>query len=138
MNLTAFLAENAIPAAEAKFVASRRFVGEDGQPMAWVIKPISSTEDDALRRESIRRVQVKKHQFQQEVDYNAYMGKLAAACTAFPDLNDAKLQQSYGVMGAEALLKAMLTPGEYAGYAAKVQEVCGFDSLEEQVETAKN
>lgn len=42
-------------------------------------------------------------------------------------------------MGAEALLKTMLTPGEYADYAAKVQEVCGFEtSMEELVSDAKN
>lgn len=29
----------------------------------------------------------------------------------FPDLNDKDLQDSYGVMGADSLLKAMLTPG---------------------------
>ena len=31
-------------------------------------------------------------------------------------------------MGAEALLKAMLTPGEFADYMEKVQEVCGFST----------
>jgi len=33
----------------------------------------------------------------------------------------------------------MLTPGEYAEYISKVQEVCGFDTtLQEDVDTAKN
>ena len=42
-------------------------------------------------------------------------------------------------MGAEALLKAMLTPGEYAAYAARVQEVCGFDEVFGELEDqAKN
>ncbi len=68
-----------------------------------------------------------------------YLGKLAVACTVFPDLNSKELQDSYKVMGAETLLKTMLTPGEYADYISKVQEVCGFDaSLQEDVDTAKN
>ena len=68
-----------------------------------------------------------------------YMGKLAAKCTVFPDLNDKELQDSYGVMGADSLLKAMLTPGEYAGYLDKVQELNGFDlTMDEAVQQAKN
>lgn len=67
------------------------------------------------------------------------MGKLAAACTVFPNLNNAELQSNYGVMGADSLLKAMLLPGEYANYLAKVQEVNGFDiDFDEMVEEAKN
>ena len=42
-------------------------------------------------------------------------------------------------MGADALLKAMLTPGEYANYLNKVQEICGFDiTLQDEVDEAKN
>lgn len=42
-------------------------------------------------------------------------------------------------MGEDALLKAMLTPGEYSDYLAKVQEVNGFDiAMDELVEDAKN
>jgi hypothetical protein len=64
---------------------------------------------------------------------------LAVACTVFPDLNNKELQDSYKVMGADVLLKTMLTPGEYADYVQKVQEVCGFDtSLQDEVDEAKN
>jgi hypothetical protein len=67
------------------------------------------------------------------------MGRLASACTVVPNLNDAELQNSYGVMGADAALKAMLTPGEYAEYLIRVQEVNGFDlTFEEKVDEAKN
>ena len=49
------------------------------------------------------------------------------------------LQDSYGVMGAEELLKVMLLPGEYANYLGKVQEICGFDkNMNDLVEEAKN
>ena len=42
-------------------------------------------------------------------------------------------------MGAEQLLRAMLTAGEYAAYLDKVQEVCGFSrTMEDEVEEAKN
>ena len=109
--------------------------------MEWEIKTITATEDEALRKACAKRVPIpgKKNQYQRETDYDMYLGKLAVACTVFPDLNNATLQGSYHVNGGEDLLKAMLTPGEYADYVQKVQEVCGFDmTLQDEVDEAKN
>ncbi|MFR5669465.1 MAG: phage tail assembly chaperone [Acutalibacteraceae bacterium] len=141
MNLSAFLAENAFSVENVKFAASKRFMGDDGKPMLWEIKTITGTEDEALRKSCAKRVPIpgKKNQYQKETDYDMYLGKLAVACTVFPDLNNKELQDSYKVMGADVLLKTMLTPGEYADYVQKVQEVCGFDtSLQDEVDEAKN
>lgn len=141
MNLSAFLAENALAVENVEFAASKRFIGDDGKPMLWEIKAITGTEDEALRKSCAKRVPIpgKKNQYQKETDYDMYLGKLAVACTVFPDLNNKELQDSYKVMGADALLKTMLTPGEYADYVQKVQEVCGFDtSLQDEVDEAKN
>lgn len=141
MNLSAFLAENAFSVENVKFAASKRFMGDDGKPMLWEIKTITGTEDEALRKSCAKRVPIpgKKNQYQKETDYDMYLGKLAVACTVFPDLNNKELQDSYKVMGAESLLKTMLTPGEYVEYIQKVQEVCGFDAtLQDEVDEAKN
>jgi hypothetical protein len=141
MSLSAFLAENAVPVENIKFVASKRFLGEDGNPIPWEIKTITGTEDEALRKSCAKRIPVpgKKNQYQKETDYDLYLGKLAVACTVFPNLNDKELQDSYKVMGADALLKTMLTPGEYAEYLTKIQEVCGFDTtMQDEVDEAKN
>jgi len=140
-NLSAFLAENAIPVENTKYVASKRFLDGEGKPMAWEIGCITSSDDEALRKESTKRIPIpgKRNQFTQDLDVNLYLGRLAAKCTLFPNLGDAELQNSYGVMGADALLKTMLTPGEYAEYLLKVQEVNGFDTTyEDEVEEAKN
>lgn len=54
-------------------------------------------------------------------------------------MNDAQLQDSYHVMGADALLKKMLMPGEYNEYLLKVQEINGFDvANDDLVAEAKN
>jgi len=140
-NLSAFLAQNALKAENVKFSASKRFVDENGKPMEWEIKSVTSEEDERIRRDCTKKVQIpgKRGQYTQETDYNKYVGKLAAACTVFPNLNDADLQNSYGVMGDDALLKTMLQPGEYADYLTKVQEVNGFDTtFDELVDEAKN
>jgi hypothetical protein len=140
-NLSAFLAQNAINDENIKYVASKRFVDDSGKAMEWEITAIDSDQDESLRKACTKRVPVpgKRGQFTQETDYNLYLGKLAAACTVFPNLNDSELQNSYGVMGSDALLKKMLKPGEYSDYLLKVQEVNGFDTtLEDAVEEAKN
>lgn len=141
-NLSAFMAQNAIKIENIKYVASKRFVDDKTKtPMEWEIKCITNVEDEALRKNCTKRVQVpgKRNLFTPETDYNLYLGKLAAECTVFPNLKDADLQNSYGVMGADALLKTMLNSGEYADYLAKVQEVNGFEvNFEDTVDEAKN
>ena len=139
-NLSGFLAQNALPVENIKYVASKRFLDDNGKPLEWEIKCITSEEDEALRKSCTKRIQVpgRRGQFTQETDFNLYIGKLAAKCTVFPNLNDAELQDSYNVMGADALLKTMLSPGEYADYLLKVQEVNGFQTLQEDIDEAKN
>ncbi len=139
-NLSAFLSQNAIRVENLKYVASKRFV-QDGKPIEWEICSITPEEDEVLRKKCTSRVPIpgKRNQFVPETNYNSYLGKLGAKCTVFPNLDDAELQNSYEVMGADSLLKVMLTPGEYADYLSKVQEVNGFEvSLEDAVDEAKN
>lgn len=140
-DLSCFFSQNAIKSENEKFVVSPRFLDKDKKPVEWEIQAITSKEDESLRRECTKRVPVtgKRGQYTQETDYNLYLGKLAARCTVYPDLNNKELQDSYHVMGADALLKAMLTAGEFAGYIEKVQQVNGFDAtMEELEEEAKN
>ena len=81
----------------------------------------------------------KRGQYMPETDTDKYMAKLCAACVIYPNLNDAELQDFYGVKSAEALLKKMLKPAEYTELKVKVNEVLGYDlSMEEEVEEAKN
>ena len=139
--LSCFLSQNALKGENEKYVASSRFLGSNKKPVEWEVRAISSAEDEALRKECTKRTPVpgKKGQYTQETDYNKYLGKLAARCTVYPNLDDKELQDSYHVMGADILLKTMLTAGEYAGYIEKIQQINGFDaSMEELEEEAKN
>ena len=141
MSLSAFLAENAIAVENIKFAASNRFFVEEVKQMRLELKNITITEDETLRKSCAIQVSVtgRIDQYQRETDYDMYLGNLAVACTVYPNLNDKGFQDSYHVMGAEALLKTMLTPGEYAGYIGKVQEICGFDvTFQDEVAEAKN
>lgn len=139
MDLSSFFRENAIKTEEVKFVVSKRFLDKKKEPIEWTIKPISSQRDEELRKQATNRVKNKTGQIQTELDTNKYIGLLAVACTVYPNLNDANLQNSYNVMGADELLKNMLLPGEYANYLSKIQEICGFDqNVNDMVQQAKN
>lgn len=138
MNLSAFL--NPIKEENIQYIASNRFV-EDGKAVEWELKILSSEEAEQLKRKCMMKVPVmgKKGQFTQEFDSIKYMGLLASACTVVPNLNSAELQNGYGVMAPDELLKKMLNVGEYDAYLAKVQEINGFgSSMEDLVEEAKN
>ena len=123
-----------------KYVASKRFAIK-GKPVEWEIKAIDSELDEAIRKECTKKVPIvgKRGRYNQETDTDKYIGKMCVACTVYPNLNDAELQDSYGVKSADALLKKMLKPGEYTDFKAKVMEVNGYDmSMEELVDEAKN
>ena len=139
-DFSVFMAGNALKGDTVKFVASKRFVVK-GKPVQWEIKAIDSDTDEAIRKECTKRVPIagKRGQYNNETDTDKYIGKMCVACTVYPNLNDAELQDSCGVKGADALLKKMLLPGEYTEYKAKVMEVNGYDmSMEELVDEAKN
>ena len=136
-----FMAGNAVADEVVEYVASKRFKDKAGKPVPWKIKAIDSDLDEAIKKECTKRVPIvgKRGQYNQETDTDKYVGKLCVACTVFPNLNDAELQDSYGVKNADSLLKKMLKPGEYTEYKAKVMEVNGYDmSMEELVDEAKN
>lgn len=138
--LSAFMAQNAKRVDNRKIAVSRRFVDENGKAVEWEIACITASENQKIRKESMRNVQIsgKRGQYTQDFDAAQYQAKLASRCVVFPDLNDASLQESYGVMGAEALISTMLTPGEFDDLIIAITELCGFTTDGELVEEAKN
>ena len=135
-----FMAGNANKDETVKYVASKRFAVK-GKPVEWEIKAIDSDLDELLRKECTKKVPIpgKRGQYNNEIDTDKYIGKMCVACTVYPNLNDAELQDSYGVKSADALLKKMLKPGEYTEFKTKVMEINGYDmSMEELVDEAKN
>lgn len=138
--LSAFFAQNAKKADNRKFVASNRFTGENGKPIEWEIASITAGENQKLRKSCMKSVPVsgKRGQYTQEFDTATYQAKLAVKCVVFPDLNDAALQESYGVMGAEQLVSAMLMPGEFDELISTILEINGFTDVGELVDEAKN
>lgn len=135
MALVAFLKQNKKTTDTVKFVASKAFVDENGKPVEWEIKPLKSREADKIRSECNTYGKGGKV----KSDTAKFNRAVAAACTVFPNLNDAELQDSYGVMGAEELITEMLDKdGEFQAYVKKCLEVSGYENNAGLVEEAKN
>ncbi len=120
MDLRAFFQENVKPFREEDFPLPERF-SQNGEPAVFRLRGISEEENAAIRR------QCRKSGEMGEIDSEEYLTRLTAACVVEPDLNNASLQRSWGVMGADALLKRMLAAGEFASLLERAQAVCGFD-----------
>lgn len=137
MSLSAFFAQNAPAEIVEEVVVSERFK-EKGKPIPWKLRSMTEGENEAIRKSAQRKVK-DKGVVTTETNTDEYLAKLAVASVVYPDLKDAELQKSYGVVGADQLIKRMLLPGEYATLIQKVQEINGFDKdINELSEEVKN
>lgn len=139
-NLSCFLAGNVEKRENKKIVVSNRFKDKDGKPVEWEIRSISAEEDEVIRKACTKKIPVvgKKNQFTQDFDANSYMAKLAAKAVVFPDLNNAELQNSYGVMGAEQLIKVMLYKDEFDYLTEQLVSNTDTEDVNELIDEAKN
>ncbi|MGE5703547.1 MAG: phage tail assembly chaperone [Clostridia bacterium] len=125
--LSLFFAQNVVAEVTEDFVVSERFKNKDGKSVPWKLRSMTEAENEEIRKSATKRVKVRTGVYTAETNTEEYMAKLIVASVAFPDLKNADLQKSYGVMGAELLLRKMLLPGEYTALVQKVQELNGFD-----------
>lgn len=121
MSLEDFLQENVDTIEPIKVALSPRFKAP------FEIKAITENENAAIRKSCRKKVKQKYGQYTTETDQDLYLVRLVAACTVTPDFKNAQLQANWGVVGEEALIQKMLTPGEYAELLNQIQLVCGFD-----------
>jgi len=140
--LKQFLKENKIQKENTTFAATKSILDEDGKPVLWLIKPLTTKENDNLREDCTVEIPIKgkPNMFRPKLNTSKYIAKMIVASVAEPSLYDKELQDSYGVMTAEELLKEIVNdPGEYNDFAAFIQEFNGFNAtMEEKVEEAKN
>ena len=140
-NFSKFMKQNKIEKENTTYAATKSLCDEGGNPLLWGIKPLSTKENDAIRDACTLDVQVagKPNVYRQKLLTSKYIAKMICASVIEPNLNDKELQDSYGVMTPEDLLKEMVDdPGEYGDFAAFLQKLNGFTTLESDVDEAKN
>ena len=137
-----FMKENKVVKENTTFPATKSLTDEDGKPLEWTIKPLTTKENDSIRDDCMIDVPVvgKPNMFRPKLNTSKYIAKMICSCVIEPNLYDKDLQDSYGVMTPEDLLKEMIDdPGEYQDFASFIQNFNGFNtSLDDKVEEAKN
>lgn len=113
MGQECFYRENRKDRGEREVLLTER-LAQDGGQMLWRIRPMSQRENEDIWRRCGE-------------DEKRYEGAVLAESVVFPDLRDAKLQNSYGVAGAERLLGRLLLAGEYDRLRMAVEEINGGD-----------
>lgn len=137
-----FMKQNKIAKENTTFAATKSLVDEKGEALLWTIKPLTTRENDDIRDACMVDVPVvgKPGMYRPRLKTSEYIAKMICACVVEPNLYDKDLQDSYGVMTPEELLREMVDdPGEYNDLATFVQNYNGFDAtIEDKVEEAKN
>lgn len=126
MNIERFMKKNKAQRENVKYAATKSLTDENGAPLEWTLRPVSSKETELIRDECVDSVPAnKKTQFSFRT--SKYIAKLICASVVEPNLNSKELQDSYGVMSAEDLLMEMVDNArEYQQFAEFVQNFNGL------------
>ena len=137
-----FMKKNKTKTPNQFYAATKSLADESGEPLKWEIRPIPTSEVEGIRSECTEEIPIKGKPslYREKIDSGRYNSALLVASVVSPDLNDAGLQDSYGVKEPDDLLKEMIdNPGEYTDFILFVQTLNGFDiTLEEKIGEAKN
>ena len=140
--LSSFMKSNKVEKKNEQYAPTRSLLEEDGSPVLWEFRHITSKEIEEIREDCTVEVPVtgRPGMFRPRVRSSMYIQRMLVKSVVVPDLYDAQLQDSYGVNTPEELLMAMVDdPGEYNDLAAWVQKFQGFNvSFSDKVEEAKN
>lgn len=132
-NLSAFL--NPARVENQSLVISGRFKDEEGNPVPFVIRPLTQQENDKLVRQSTRTVKV-NGQPVEKLNNLEYGRRLVVAGTVTPDFASEELCRAYGTLDPLEVPGRMLLVGEYNRLSSAIMELSGLeDNLEDQ---AKN
>jgi len=122
MSLNGFFKSNVKTLPDLRVVVSERFTNEDGTPIEWVLHPISTKRVEEITKRNSRTT-IKNGKKETTVNEENLNAELLEEVVLFPRLNDAELQDSYGVTSVNELLSVMLYPGETQVLTKALQEV---------------
>ncbi len=129
-NLSEFLRENKKVKENFKYAPTKSICDENGNPVEWEFKYLSSGEERLIRESCI---------IGGKFNNAMHIRKMIAASVVYPNLHDKELQDSYGVYTPEDLLECLVdSPGEWYDLSILIQKKLGFLGLDEAITEAKN
>ena len=138
---TRFLKKNKAVKENTLFAATDSLTDENGKPLQWEIKPLTTKENEEIRESCTITVpdESKPGAYKEKLDFNKYKVKVLCASVVEPCLNADELLQSYGVYDPEDLLLEMIdNPGEFNKFSEFVFNFNGFGNQKVKVEEVKN
>ena len=137
-----FMKQNKIKKENTTFAPTKSLLDENGEPIKFIIKPLTTKENEDIREACTVDIPVtgKPNMFRPKLNTSKYLAKMLCSCIIEPNLFDKELQDSYRVMTPEDLIREMIDdPGEYQDFVTFIQNFNGFNvSLEDKVDNAKN
>lgn len=141
-NLELFFAKNKAKTENQFYPATKSLCGADGKPLMWEIRKIPIDECEAIRKDCTFNKQIpgKRGLTQTVFDSERYTKMIVCAAVVYPPLDNAGLQDSYGVKTPEDLILKMIDDlGEWTDLQNTVYELNGItESMDDKVEEAKN
>ena len=140
-SLSLFFKKNKKQKENVKYAATKSLCDESGKPLEWTLRALTTAENDEIRDSCTIDVPItgKPNQFRPKLNTSKYLAKLISKTVVEPNLYDKELQDSYGVMTPEELIKEMVDdPGEYSALLQFVQKLNGFTDINSDIEEAKN
>lgn len=108
-----------------EFAATKTLRDENGEPLKWRFRKMSSKEFFALQDSDTR-------------GSSNIAKELVYRCCVYPNLNNRELQDSYGVKKPAELLEEMIPDSdEMSALLIFITKLHNFSSMKEEIDTAK-
>ena len=141
MSFERFMKKNKAVKENTFYPVTASLCDEEGNPLKWEIKALTTKETEAIRERHIIEIPVtgKPGMYRQKVTKD-YIPSLICAAVVSPNLYDAELQDSYGVHTPQELIVEMVdNPEEYSALLQFVQSYSGIKAtMDDEVNEAKN
>ena len=110
----------------------------DRFPEPFEMRPLTPQEQEDLMDMSKKKRVGKRGKIEEVLSEGKYMRLRVSTSMSYPDLSDSELQASYGVVGEQELLNAMLTADEVSELVLAVESEIKETTTTDLVDEAKN
>lgn len=117
---------------EKEVVISKRFRGEDGKPVPFVIRVIDQETNGKLLKQAMRKTKL-NGQIVQELDSDKYGKLLVHACVVSPDFRDAEVCAYYKTADPLDVPGRMMAVGEYNRLVKAIKELNELITSDEEL-----
>ena len=116
-----------------KVIVSKRFKGEDGKPVPFIIRVIDQETNNKLISQATKRTK-KGGQLLREFDDQKYGKLLVSACVVEPNFKDSEICSYYKTVDPLDVPERMLNVGEYNYLVEKIRELNQIAMTDEEFE----